>query len=281
MSDTLAPQNMEDVLANAPVGIMLLDGNNKVSWANDTLMAMVNASREQLLGKSAEELQELQLQLLFSEQSSIYIPPLHGEGERWLERKNSTNSQGGVTHYYLDVTREHHLERERNRLESIVLESATSDTITGLLNRRGVVQRLEPQIARCRRYETPLSIIMFSAKVKKTDNSHISLGEQALLELAQLVKDYVRWADMVGHDGDGEFLMVLPETSLEGAAELAGRLAKVIEETRLSGLEEGVELRVAVGLSEWRKNDSVNVLMQRVDEALSEADPAGEQVKVA
>lgn len=280
MSDTLAPQSMEDVLANAPIGIMLLDSNNKISWVNDTLLAMVNTSREQLLGKSSEELEELQLQLLFSEQSSIYIPPLHGESERWLESRNSTNGAGEITHYYLDVTREHHLERERNRLESIVVESTTSDTVTGLLNRRGVVQRLDPQIARCRRYETPLSIIMFSTKVGQ-DGKQISLGEQALLELAQLVKDYVRWADMVGHDGDGEFLMVLPETSLDGATELAGRLAKVIEETRLSGLEDGVELEVAVGLSEWRKNDSVNVLMERVDGALSEADHAGEQVKVA
>jgi len=280
MSDTLAPQNMDEVLSNAPIGIMLLDENNKVSWVNDALLAMVNTSREQLVGKSSSGLEELQLQLLFSEQSSIYIPPLHGEGERWLECTHSPNSQGGMIHYYLDVTREHHLERERNRFESIVIESTTSDTVTGLLNRRGVVQRLEPQIARCRRYETPLSIIMFSAKIGKGDNQ-VSLGEQALLELAQLVKDYVRWADMVGHDGGGEFLMVLPETALDGAAELAGRLAKVIQETRLSGLEDGVEMEVAVGLSEWRKNDSVNVLMQRVDDALSEADPDGEQVKVA
>lgn len=280
MSDTLAPQNMEDVLANVPVGIMLLDGNNRVNWVNDTLLLMVNTSREQLSGKSADELDTLQLQLLFSEQSSIYIPPLHGEDERWLKCLNSTNSLGGVTHYYLDVTREHHLERERNRLESIVVESTTSDTVTGLLNRRGVVQRLEPQIARCRRYETPLSIIMFSARISGQE-TRIVMRDQALLELAQLVKDYVRWADMVGHDGEGDFLMVLPETSLEGAAELAGRLAKVIQETRLSGLEEGSELEVTVGLSEWRKNDSVTVLMQRVDEALAEADPAGEQVKVA
>lgn len=280
MSDTLAPQNMDDVLQNAPLGIMSLDKNSKVGWVNDTLLAMVNTTREQLIGKSSDDLEELQLQLLFSEQSSIYIPPLHGESERWLECKHSPDQQGGVIHYYLDVTREHRLERERNRLESIVIESTTSDTVTGLLNRRGVVQRLEPQIARCRRYETPLSIIMFSAKIGK-GNAQISLGEQALLELAQLVKDYVRWADMVGHDGGGEFLMVLPETPLDGAAELAGRLAKVIQETRLSGLEEGAEMEVAVGLSEWRKNDSVNVLMQRVDDALAEADPDGEQVKVA
>jgi len=280
MSVTLAPEYMEEILANAPLGIMLLDTSNKVSWVNAALLSMVNTSRDKLIGKTADELDELQLQLLFSEQHSIYIPPLHGESERWLECRHSENPHGGKIHYYLDVTREHKLERERNRFESMVIESATSDTVTGLLNRRGVVQRLEPQIARCRRYETPLSIIMFTAKINSGE-MQISLGEQALLELAQLVKDYVRWADMVGHDGEGEFMMVLPETSLAGAEELAGRLANVIQETRLSGLEEGVKLAVAVGLSEWRKNDSVSVLMQRVDDALSEADPAGERVKVA
>jgi diguanylate cyclase (GGDEF)-like protein len=234
---------------------------------------------DQILGKTREDVDTLELQLLFYEQANIYIPPLHGHDERWLQR-DSTHSEGKQIHYYLDVSREHHLERERNRLESIVVESTTNDAVTGLLNRRGVVPRLEPQIARCRRYETPLSIIMFTVRTRQ-DGEEGSLGEQALLELAQLVKDYVRWADMVGHEGEGEFLMVLPETPLAGAQELAERLAKVIEGTKLSGLPEDIEISVSMGLSEWRKNDNITSLMQRTTDALEEANNGDNQVNVA
>jgi len=279
MSDALTPETIEAMLGNAPIGIMVLDADNTVEWINPTLTAMINMQAGQILGKSREDVDALELQLLFSEQANIYIPPLHGHQERWLQR-DTAHSEGKTIHYYRDVSQEHHLERERNRLESIVIESTTNDAVTGLLNRRGVIQRLEPQIARCRRYETPLSIIMFTVRTLNSGEEG-SLGEQALLELAQLVKDYVRWADMVGHEGDGEFLMVLPETPLAGAQELAERLAKVIEGTRLSGLPDEVSVQVNMGLSEWRKNDNITSLMQRITDALDEANSGDKQVNVA
>jgi diguanylate cyclase (GGDEF)-like protein len=279
MSDALTPQTVEAMLGNAPIGIMILDVDNRVEWINPTLSELINVQADQILGKAKDEFDALELQLLFSEQSNIYIPPLHGHDERWLQR-DSTHSEGRQIHYYRDVSREHHLERERNRLESIVVESTTNDAVTGLLNRRGVIQRLEPQIARCRRYETPLSIIMFTVRTLH-DGEEGVLGEQALLELAQLVKDYVRWADMVGHEGDGEFLMVLPETPLPGAQELAERLAKVIEETSFSGLPDDISVTVNMGLSEWRKNDNITSLMQRITDALDEANSGAKQVNVA
>jgi len=279
MSEALTPETIEAMLGNAPIGIMVLDADNKVEWINPTLTTMINMAADQILGKSRGDVEALELQLLFSEQANIYIPPLHGHQERWLQR-DTAHSEGKTIHYYRDVSQEHHLERERNRLESIVIESTTNDAVTGLLNRRGVIQRLEPQIARCRRYETPLSIIMFTVRTLNGGEEG-SLGEQALLELAQLVKDYVRWADMVGHEGDGEFLMVLPETPLAGAQELAERLAKVIEGTRLSGLPDEVGVQVNMGLSEWRKNDNITSLMQRITDALEEANSGDTQVNVA
>lgn len=279
MSDSLMPMAVEAMLDDAPIGVLIFDADNKVEWVNTTLLGMINMQAEQIIGKAKVEVDTLELQLLFSDQANIYIPPLHGHDERWLQR-DSTQSEGKQIHYYRDVSREHHLERERNRLESIVIESTTNDAVTGLLNRRGVIQRLEPQIARCRRYETPLSIIMFTVRTMH-DGQEGVLGEQALLELAQLVKDYVRWADMVGHDGGGEFLMVLPETPLPGAQELAERLAKVIEETNFSGLPDGVTVNANMGLSEWRKNDDITSLMQRITDALDEANNGPEQVKVA
>jgi len=279
MSEALAPETIETMLGNAPIGIMVLDADNKVEWINPTLATMINMGADEILGKSREDVDALELQLLFSEQANIYIPPLHGHDEHWLQR-DSVHSGGKQILYYRDVSQEHHLERERNRLESIVIESTTNDAVTGLLNRRGVIQRLEPQIARCRRYETPLSIIMFNVRTL-LDGVDGSLGEQALLELAQLVKDYVRWADMVGHENEGEFLMVLPEPSLAGAQELAERLAKVIEETNLSGLPDEVSVNVTMGLSEWRKNDNITSLMQRITDALDEANRGAKQVNVA
>ncbi|MBD3670173.1 MAG: diguanylate cyclase [Gammaproteobacteria bacterium] len=279
MSDTMSPEVFELILGSAPMGVLVQGKDNRVEWVNQALAGMLNMEVDEFLGISQDKVDVLELQLLFSEQDDIYIPPVHGHDERWLHR-TSISHDNHTVHYYYDVSREHSLERERNRLESIVVESTTNDSVTGLLNRRGVIQRLEPQIARCRRYETPLSIILFTVRTQH-DGLEDILGEQALLELGQLVKDYVRWADMVGHEGEGEFLMVLPETTLAGAEELAERLAKVIEDTELSGLPEGAKMVVNMGLSEWRKNDNITSLMQRITDALDDASSGDKQVMVA
>lgn len=279
MSEALNPKTLDTILGEAPIGILVLNADKTVAWINSTLAGMIKLEPSDIVGKTQTDVDALEVQLLFSDQANIYIPPLHGHEERWLQR-SSLETGEQLIHFYQDVSREHQLERERNRLESIVVESTTNDAVTGLLNRRGVIQRLEPQIARCRRYETPLSIIMFSVRTGH-DGQEGALGEQALLELAQLVKDYVRWADMVGHEGDGDFLMVLPETPLNGAQELAERLAKEIEGTQLSGLPDGNTLSVSMGLSEWRKNDNITSLMQRINDALDEANSSEKQVNVA
>ncbi|MBD3610238.1 MAG: sensor domain-containing diguanylate cyclase [Gammaproteobacteria bacterium] len=264
------PANQSNhILQTLPVGIIVLE-QNRVSWINNTLLNMLHVTEEQIIGKSKDELDELELQLLFSEQPTIYIPAIHGNSERWLQCDCKQNGDGRQINTYQDVTQLHHLERERGRLESIIVDATTNDAVTGLLNRRGVIQRLEPQIARCRRYETPLSVIMLNVQLNQ-GGTVTEIGEQALLELGQLIKDFVRWADMIGHENAGEFLIVLPETELQGAKELAERLLAVVEQTTLSGMPEKSQLEVKLGVSAWRKNDNMAELIQRTNGALEDA----------
>ncbi len=270
MTMQVEPPLMERLLNMAPIGILLLDAAGRISSVNSTLLQFLNVSAQDLQGKSKSDLSEPQLQLLF-EQQTIFIPAGGGQPERWIKCDAHQLDSNWRIHYYTDITRQHRLEGEQRRMEEALREHSSTDPETGLFNRRGLLSRLEPQVSRCRRYNTRMSVVMIRLL---RDQGKRPLERGDLPAVARLIKDQARWADTLARMSEDELLMVLPETSSQGACELAERLVQQIQKLSVTGLEEST-LGGAFGVTAWRTGDDTNTMLTRVADAMEKARAAG------
>ena len=161
-------------------------------------------------------------------------------------------------HYYEDITNVVALEEERNKLKSEVKALETRDPVTGLLNKNAIMQALEVQISRSRRYDNPLSLLRISIEI----NSGSSATSDILRTVSQGLKDQLRWADQIGLLNETTFLLILPETCLTDAKELATKLAN--DRTTLG--EKNADWNITFGAASWQKGDDPRKLLQRLKE---------------
>lgn len=164
---------------------------------------------------------------------------------------------------FVDVSRRVELEQAHKALEDKLKQHILTDRGTGLLNRRGVMLALEPQVARSRRYNRPLAVLVLHARCQDEDNA-------TQQRVAQLLKDQLRWADLVGCTQQGEFILVLPETTAEAAQKLAGKLQYLLQGMAQCKLA-GHPMLICYGIAGWRRRDSADSLLKRAVTALSQA----------
>ncbi|MDB4990775.1 MAG: diguanylate cyclase with and sensor [Myxococcaceae bacterium] len=138
---------------------------------------------------------------------------------------------------------------ERKRLEAAILTLARTDHLTGLLNRRAGEDKLSRELTRARRYERELSCALLDIDHFKRINDTYghATGDDVLRNLARLIGARIRGSDAVARWGGEEFLLVLPETSLTGARELAESMRKLVEATPF-GIPTGVTVSIGVAL---------------------------------
>ena len=107
---------------------------------------------------------------------------------------------------------------------------ATTDQLTGVLNRQAVLAELEREIARAARYGHQLSVVMVDLDhFKRLNDSHgHAAGDLMLRETADVLRTNLRTVDVVGRYGGEEFLLVLPETDVDAAASLAEKLRRLV-----------------------------------------------------
>jgi diguanylate cyclase (GGDEF)-like protein/PAS domain S-box-containing protein len=167
---------------------------------------------------------------------------------------------------------------ERKALETRLEEMAMTDPLTGLHNRRSFVALGEQAIARARADGTSLSLLVLDIdrfKVINDTHGH-QAGDDALRHLADSLRRHLRKGDLPGRLGGDEFGILLPETSLEEAAQLAERLRARIEheEIRIGG--ERVRLTVSIGTASLEPGMAgLDDLMRPADAALYDAKGRG------
>lgn len=159
-----------------------------------------------------------------------------------------------------------------------------TDSLTKAYNRQYLYQRLPDEIERCRRYGGAFSIVLFDVDHFKRFNDTYGhpAGDFILKELVRLVHLTVREVDGLVRYGGEEFLLMLPKTDLRGAAELAERIRRAVDDARFQWSDQVLKVTISLGVASLQGGpDTDEHLLKRADEALYQAKSAGRnQVKV-
>lgn len=191
------------------------------------------------------------------------------------------------------------LRRQRRRLEAEVADRtrdllaantrldmlASTDPLTGLLNRRRFMELAAAEQLRAGRHKRPLSLLLIDLDHFKRVNDDYGhrMGDAVLRTAATVVSGAVRGSDLAARFGGEELVLLLPETDLAGAVGMAERLRQAFAAatTSLDGTE--VRVTASVGVAAWRgQGESLDNLIHRADQALYAAKHAGrDKVMVA
>jgi diguanylate cyclase (GGDEF)-like protein len=153
-------------------------------------------------------------------------------------------------------------------------QQADLDALTGLHNRRYFHETLARECARAHRYQRRLALIVFDIDDFKEVNDRVGhlAGDAVLAEAAERVRSVVRSADIACRVGGDEFAVVLPESGLEQAEQLFGRLQVAISGRPIG---QAGRLQISAGVAELKPEDDSVSFFELADEALYRAKSAG------
>lgn len=167
---------------------------------------------------------------------------------------------------------------ENARLYSQANFLAITDPLTEMYNRRHLFDLARQEIERVQRYGGELSIIMIDLDHFKQINDtygHI-VGDSVLRETARRIHQTIRTIDLAARFGGEEFVILMPETPLEGARKVAERLCVEISKAIMEVDGETIQITASLGVAELNEGASdLGSLLKRADEALYRAKDAG------
>jgi diguanylate cyclase (GGDEF)-like protein len=174
------------------------------------------------------------------------------------------------------------LHRRLAAAEARIREMAITDDLTGLRNRRYILNLLTDELARALRYGRPLSCVMFDVDHFKRINDtygHL-VGDAVLSAVSAAARGQCRQSDVLGRYGGEEFLLILPETTAEGARAMGERIRQAIESLRVEHGGELLAVTASFGAATVAPVVEADVsdpraVLKRADDALYRAKDAG------
>ncbi len=187
--------------------------------------------------------------------------------------RDNKNSPIGVLYMERDVT-------ERKRLEDELKELAIKDQLTGLYNRRKIDEVLKHEKLQADDRDRDLSVIMIDIDWFKRVNDQYGhqVGDQVLTEITEILAGGIRRIDVLGRWGGEEFIIICADTDLAGAKVLAEKLRKMIQSHEFKQVGKKT---CSFGVSQLRKDESIDALLIRSDQALYQAKSQGRNCVVA
>jgi diguanylate cyclase (GGDEF)-like protein len=168
---------------------------------------------------------------------------------------------------------------ERKKAQAALEHLATQDSLTGLANRRHFLDMAQRAFTLAGRYQRPLTAIMIDIDHFKLINDTFGhkTGDQVLVSVAACMQEVLRKVDILGRFGGDEFVFLLPETTQEGAVQLADRLRTCVNQR--SQLIGGLSLQVtlSIGIATHTNDPDLNLdtLLQQADKAMYLSKQAG------
>ncbi len=161
---------------------------------------------------------------------------------------------------FTDITQ---LEKEKQHYQYL----AEYDALTRVFNRSKINKEMDKEITRVLRYRQRLSVLMIDVDhFKKVNDTYgHQVGDIVLIELSALIQDRIRKTDILGRYGGEEFILLMPSTPIDSAAEIADRLRKHIAAYSFTGVG---HVTCSIGVAEYQPGESASNFIKRSDDAL-------------
>lgn len=169
--------------------------------------------------------------------------------------------------YVRDITQRKHDEEE-------IYILATTDSLTGIANRREFIAILVREMDHAKRYGTPMALVMYDLDYFKRVNDTFGhdVGDYVLQAVTGLVKENIRATDIVARWGGEEFMVLMPQSDIQAARNTAEKLRLAIADHHFDKVN---RLTVSFGITTFESQDDLNSLLKRVDDALYQAKEFG------
>ncbi len=268
--------------------MMVTDAHAVIEWANPAFSRLSGYTLAELVGRRPQE-------LLSSGQQR---PDVYAQmwrtilaGEVW--RGEMTNRRPDGTHYHVAHTVTPLVDDEghprhfiavtedisaRKRQEQELKRLATTDALTGLLNRRVFLDEVAQELQRYRRHGHEGALLMLDLDHFKRVNDRYghALGDEVLVRVSAALRERLRLTDRIGRLGGEEFAVLLPETGPEGALALAQALREAVGAQRVPTPDGPLGVTVSIGLSAFAPGETdAGPLLGRADRALYRAKDQG------
>lgn len=198
--------------------------------------------------------------------------------DQMLDTTKSIIQSGSRLHSRMKVSSED-LKQLHKELE-ISQKEARTDSLTKLTNRRGLEKRLEIERIRARQNNAPFSVIMLDIdhfKVVNDTFGHL-VGDSLLKGFADILSSLVRRNDLATRYGGEEFLVLLPETDVEGAYAVSEKIRNILCKKEWTIKESGKrigQIKASMGIAQYKLGETGNEVIIRADEAMYHAKSTG------
>jgi len=265
MTECLSPQYALSILHNCQLPLLVLDKQGRMLGYNPAFERLVGRSQSSdLQGYSYKDLGNHPARILLSDNSTVCWDDRNATTHHFeIQTVDLPDADCAQARLFLDISRQVSLEQTHTRLNEELKQHILTDKETGLLNERGIMLALEPQVARCRRYNSTMSVVVLDAHCPADISG-------AHPHITRLLKDQLRWADLIGYSGEQEFILVLPETDSDASFQLIKKLHDLLNEMAGQALE-GQTITTSYGVASWRRSDNAETLLSRARMALLQA----------
>jgi len=150
-------------------------------------------------------------------------------------------------------------------------ELASTDPLTGIANRRRLLERMTEEVSRAHRFQHSLSALLLDIDFFKSINDTYghAVGDKVIQTVCGVFATAIRDVDTLGRLGGEEFVIILPETSLKTAEEVGERLRQLVSEAEVTnGKGEPIRFAVSIGVVQLREDEDSGALIDRADNAM-------------
>ncbi len=252
--------------------------NNRIDLVLcDVVMPGIDGFKFLSLKKARTELQEVPVIMLAGTAGDVHakVKGLESGASDYLTKPFDDEELVARVKVHLKIKALQDELREKNlRLE----ELSNTDGLTRVVNRRHLMELLDLEFTRARRYNSTLSFVMVDIDHFKgiNDRHGHQVGDEALTAVSNVLRQDLRRNDVVGRYGGEEFSLLLPETSGDGARVVAERYRKRIEEHELPTTSTPIKLTASFGVAELAPDlADIDALVRRADAAMYQAKHEG------
>ncbi|MBR2514114.1 MAG: GGDEF domain-containing protein [Halomonas sp.] len=284
-------KNTENVIKTAPLGICITDPKGHFEMVNPAYCQFYGYREEELIGKHFTLVVPAAYRQHMAELHDAFIQgnETHELRQEWEVRCKNGETRTIIAEaartigddgkprkvtFVVDITQRKRLEERLTQANERLVYMASHDELTGLVNRRQGLKRLEEELKRCERYGSELSIAMFDLDDFKAVNDTYghATGDGVLQEVTAKVNGQLRSTDVQVRLGGEEFLIIMPEINAQAAHTAMERIRQCVAESPCT--EHKLTVTLSAGIACYVEASSTRML-DRADKAMYQAKQNG------